>query len=232
MKLSVIIPVFNERPSIAELVARVRAVSLEKEIIIVDDGSTDGTSVFLQAISFSDILVVQHDKNQGKGSAVRTAAGRVTGGAVIIQDADLEYNPAEYPRLLAVLEEGAQAVYGSRFLRSNHFYSLRQQWANRFLTWLTNTLYGSRLTDMETCYKMVRADVWSRLHLTARGFDLEPEITVQLLRLGVTIHEVPVSFIGRGPREGKKIGWRDGVKTIWILLKYRLTASDEVRTTN
>jgi glycosyltransferase involved in cell wall biosynthesis len=232
MKLTVIVPVYNEQDSIAEIISRVRAVPLEKEIIIIDDCSTDGTGAYLQTVHFPDVTVVRHPVNIGKGGAVRTGGARATGDAIIIQDADLEYNPAEYPRLLGVLEQGARAVYGSRFLTANRFLSRQQQWANRFLTWLTNRLYGSALTDMETCYKMVRTDVWRRLALTARRFELEPEITAQLLRMGVRIHEVPISFQGRGKREGKKIGWRDGMQAVWSLIKYRLTSKCEVRSAN
>jgi len=222
MKLSVIIPVYNERGSIAEILSRVRAVPVDKEIIIVDDCSTDGTGAYLQTLQFPDVIVIRHAANIGKGGAVRTGGAHVTGDAVVIQDADLEYDPAEYPRLLARLELGARAVYGSRFLTANRFHSRQQQWANRFLTWLTNRLHGAALTDMETCYKMVRADIWRRLTLSTRRFELEPEITVQLLRMGVRIHEVPVSFQGRTRQEGKKIGWRDGIQATWVLLKYKL----------
>jgi len=221
VKLSVIVPVYNERGTIKEVLERVQEVSLDKEIIIVDDGSTDGTGKEISEIrnQISNIKVIRHTENKGKGSSIRTALSYATGDVVIIQDADLEYEPQEYPRLLSPIKKDAvSVVYGSRFKGKSTFNS-SSFIANKFLTGLTNLLYFSRLTDMETCYKCVRRDIMVGLNLESRKFDVEPEITAKLLRKGYNIVEVPISY--RSRIKGKKIGIRDGIQAIFTLLKWR-----------
>lgn len=224
MRLSIIVPVFNERATIRELLRRVAAVDLDKEIVVVDDGSTDGTRDVLAEIVGEGATVVLHDANRGKGAAIRTGLRHVTGDCVLVQDADLEYDPADYDRLLDALEErGADVVYGSRFAGRRPPMKRRHRVANRVLTAITNALYGSALTDMETCYKLVRRHVLADIHLTANGFDIEPEITAKLLRRGTAIHEIPIRYAGRSPAEGKKISWTDFVAAVWMLVKLRVT---------
>jgi glycosyltransferase involved in cell wall biosynthesis len=222
MKLSVVIPVYNERSTIEEVVRKVKAVPLEKEIIIVDDGSTDGTSEIVQRLS-KDVTQVHCSRvNFGKGAAIRLGLTYVTGDAVIIQDADLELDPNEYLGLLDRLGRGdADVVYGSRFARKNRKVRLVRRLANGFLSALTRVLYGCSLTDMETAYKLFRTDVIRRVRLRSIGFEFEPEVTAKLLRLGHTIAEVPVNYNPRTVEEGKKIRWTDGVKAIQWLLKCR-----------
>ncbi len=226
MRLSVVIPAYNEKNTILELLRRVEAVplSLEKEIIVVDDCSTDGTQEVLAGLGRPDIKVLFHPKNMGKGSALRTAFSEATGDIVLIQDADLEYNPAEYPDLLAPILDGrADVVYGSRFLGGPHrvlffWHSI----ANRFLTALSNMVTNLNLTDMETCYKVFRRDVLERLRLKSRRFGFEPEVTIKVAKLKCRIYEVPISYAGRNYYEGKKIGWKDAVAALWHILRYRL----------
>lgn len=223
-KLSVVIPAYNEVKTIEEIVRQVRAVELHKEIIIVDDGSTDGTREILGRLAeLPDVRVVYHERNMGKGAAVRTAIAHVTGDAVLIQDADLEYDPRDYPTLLRPLLEGkAKVVYGSRFLggprRAMLFWHMV---ANKILTLVTNILYDTILSDMETCYKLFAIDVIRSIPLRARGFELEPEITAKVLKRGYRIYEVPISYAGREYHEGKKIKGRDALIALWTLLKYR-----------
>lgn len=226
MKLSVIIPAYNEKPTIAAIINRVREVSLadgwQKEIIVVDDGSKDGTRDILRGISFPDVQVIFHDRNQGKGVAIRTGVTRATGDYVIIQDADLEYDPREYDKLLAPLrDKQTDVVYGSRFLGRRERMTLVQLLGNRMLTIITNVLYGTGLTDMETCYKVVPTTVLRSIKLESRGFDFEPEITAKLLRRGFKIREVPISYVGRSAEEGKKIDWRHGIPALKTLVKFR-----------
>ncbi|MDD4910427.1 MAG: glycosyltransferase family 2 protein [Candidatus Omnitrophica bacterium] len=229
MKISVVIPVYNEVNTISEVIRRVRDVGIEKEIIVVDDCSADGTKELLQGFKEDGIKVFFHDKNRGKGAALSTGFKHATGDALIIQDADLEYDPREYPRLLRpILEEGADVVYGSRFLNKNSLLSCRRLFhfthlfGNKFLNFLVNLLFGTKITDMETCYKLIKRDALKKINLTAQGFEMEPEITVKLIKKGFRIHEVPISYRPRGYREGKKISWRDGFMAVFVILKHRL----------
>ena len=223
MRLSIIIPVFNERATIGELLRRVATVDLDKEVVVVDDGSTDGTRDALG--QFADgATVVLHDVNRGKGAAIRTGLKHVTGDCVLLQDADLEYDPDDYHLLLdAMKESGADAVYGSRFAAGRPEMTLRHRVGNRLLTGITNVLYGAALTDMETCYKLIRRRVFADLDVASNRFDIEPEITAKLLRRGIAIHEVPIRYAGRSFAEGKKISWTDFVSAIWTLVKLRVT---------
>lgn len=232
-KVSVVIPVFNEAETVAHVIDRVAAVPLpgfEREIIVVDDGSTDATADALRAVTqrWSGLVsAVRHDENRGKGAAIRTALQQVTGDVVITQDADLEYDPGEYPRLLALFEDPAVlVVYGSRNLRQNPRSSWRFYWGGRLLSWVANLLYGSSLTDEATGYKVFRADLLRSLKLECDGFAFCPEVTGKVLRRGITIHEIPISYQPRGLDEGKKINWRDGLEAIWTLLKYRLRPAE------
>lgn len=221
--LSVVIPVFNEIQTIDEILSRVRAVPVSKELILVDDGSTDGTRARLEAMADEpDLQVVMHEKNRGKGRAVRTGIAHARGQIVIIQDADLEYDPAEYPRLLAPIRDGrADAVFGSRFKgESSRVLYYWHRVGNGFLTILSNFATDLNLTDMETCYKAVRRELIQALELTQDRFGIEPELTAKLARAGARVYEVPVSYDGRTYAEGKKIGWRDGVKALWCIWKY------------
>lgn len=226
LKLSVIIPCYNERPTVATVIERVRAVGLAHEIIVVDDGSTDGSrEVLAQIDPRDDLKIILHDHNQGKGAAVRTGFKAATGDVLLIQDADLEYDPREYPILLRPIEEGiSKVVYGSRFLggprKAMFFWNMV---ANRTLTFVTNILYNAILSDMETCYKVFRAEVVREIPLRSRRFDFEPEITAKVLKRGYRIYEVPISYNGREWEEGKKITWKDGVIAMWTLFRYRFT---------
>jgi glycosyltransferase involved in cell wall biosynthesis len=224
-RLSILVPVYNERRTLEQVIARIRAADLaglEREILLVDDGSTDGTRELLPALAGEDCRVILHPENRGKGAAVRTALAAATGDLSLIQDADLEYDPSDYRLLLAPSLAGAPVVYGSRFLgNARREMGPITALANRFLTWLTRALYGLALTDMETCYKLVETDLLRSLRLRATGFELEPEITLKLARRGVAIVEVPIRYSGRGRAEGKKIGVGDGITAIWTLLKYR-----------
>jgi glycosyltransferase involved in cell wall biosynthesis len=217
VKLSVLIPVYNEEAAIEELIRRVAAVELEKEIVVVDDCSSDRTAHILAGLQVPGLRVFRHDTNRGKGSGVRTALTVATGDVVVIQDADLEYEPQDYGRLISPLERGeAEVVYGVRDLSSQ---SWVRRWGNRFLTWATNLLYGTRLRDMETCYKMMPLQLARSLDLQANRFDLEPEITAKLVRRGYEIKEVPIAYL---PRVQRKLNpWRDGLPALWMLIKCR-----------
>ncbi|MBI3978794.1 MAG: glycosyltransferase family 2 protein [Chloroflexi bacterium] len=226
MKLSIIIPIFNERETIREILRRVRAVDVgpvEKEIICVDDGSTDGTHNELKAEAAAhDLIVIFHAENMGKGAAVQTGLRRVTGDVVLIQDADLEYDPEDYPRLLKPILSGkAKVVYGSRFLGEHKAMFFWHAVGNRFLTFLTNVLYDTTMSDMETCYKVFTADVAARLNLRQPRWGFDPEITARMLRMGHRIYEVPISYAGREFAEGKKITWKDGWTVVVTLLRCR-----------
>ncbi len=224
MKLSVIIPCYNERETIAQILDAVKDVGYASEIIVVDDGSTDGTRDVLKALPDDPLVqIIYHDRNQGKGAAVRTGFASAQGDILLIQDADLEYDPRDYPMLLKPLEEGkAKVVYGSRFLGGPHktmfFWNMV---ANRSLTLITNILYNSILSDMETCYKVFKAEVVRNLPLRSRRFEFEPEITAKVLKRGYRIYEVPISYNGREWNEGKKIKWTDAPKAAWTLIRYR-----------
>jgi glycosyltransferase involved in cell wall biosynthesis len=226
--LSVIVPVFNERNTVAEIVRRMRAVTLpaelELEVVVVDDGSSDGTDKVLAALEDSTVRVITHRGNKGKGAAISTGLGNVRGDLVLVQDADLEYDPDDWPRLLdPILKGKAQVVYGSRFTgeRKNMFPS---HWlGNRLLTLATNVLYRSTLSDMETCYKLFDRRVLIGITIRSERFDFEPEITAKVLRRGYRIYEVPISYAGREISEGKKISWRDGIGALVALVRYRFT---------
>ncbi len=225
MTLSVVIPVYNERGTVEKILARVQAVNLAEEIIIVDDGSIDGTRELLQEIvpHHKNVQLIVHEKNQGKGAAVRSGIEAAGGDLILIQDADLEYDPRDYPTLLAPIKDGkADVVYGSRFLGGPHRVTMFWHMvANKLLTLMTNLLYNSILTDMETGYKLFRSEIIKAIPLRAQRFDFEPEITAKLLKRNARIFEVPISFDPREYSEGKKIGLKDAFQAVWVLIKYR-----------
>ena len=226
MKLSVVIPAYNERQTIREIVARVRAVSLpmETEIVIVDDASTDGTQGIIRELSAEPgVRFVLHERNQGKGAALRSGFHEATGDVILVQDADLEYDPRDYPKLLRpILEDQADVVFGSRFAGgdSRRVLYFWHHVGNRFLTLLSNAFTNLDLTDMETCYKVFRREVIQSITITENRFGFEPEITAKVAALSCRIYEVGISYAGRTYADGKKIGWRDGVRAIWCILKY------------
>ncbi|MFO7270968.1 glycosyltransferase family 2 protein [Sphaerobacter thermophilus] len=226
-KLSVILPVYNEVDTLGEIIEQIRAVELpcDREIIAVDDCSTDGSREYLlaEAARSRDLIVLTHDRNLGKGAAVRTALGAITGDVVVIQDADLEYDPRDYTRLLRPIQEGrSKVVYGSRFLGEHKAMYFWHAVGNRFLTLTTNILFNTTLTDMETCYKVFTADVARSIKLRSNRWGFDPEITAKILKQGHRIYEVPVAYNGREFWEGKKITWKDGLTVLATLLRYRL----------
>ena len=224
MKLSVVIPVYNEIDTIDEIIRRVRETPFDKEIIIVDDCSTDGTREHLRKMeSTPDLCLYYHEHNMGKGAAIRTGFSHVTGDIIIIQDADLEYDPAEYVKLVKPIMDGcADVVYGSRFLdRSGPVHHFWHYMANRFLTVLSNMMTNLHLTDMETCYKVFRREIADRIAIKSNRFGMEPELTAKIARMHVRIYELPITYHFRSFSEGKKIGWKDGVSAIFTILRYR-----------
>jgi glycosyltransferase involved in cell wall biosynthesis len=225
VKISVVIPVYNEVATIEEIVSRVQVVSMDKEIVIVDDASTDGTCEHLEEIArkHENVKVLHHNRNQGKGAALRTGFEAVSDGVVIIQDADLEYDPREYPKLLEPILDGrADVVYGSRFLGGPHRVLFFWHYVgNRFLTLLSNVLTNLNLTDMETCYKVFRRQVLEDITLRSNRFGFEPEFTAKVARKRCRIYEVPISYSGRTYSEGKKITWKDGIVAVFAMFRFR-----------
>jgi glycosyltransferase involved in cell wall biosynthesis len=225
--LSVVMPVYNEARTIEEIIERVRDVEIPKEIVLVDDGSTDGTRELLEEKiegRFPDVKVIYHERNRGKGAAVRTAIEACGGDYVIIQDADLEYDPKEYYQLLAPILDGrADVVFGSRFLGSgpHRVHLFWHRVANGLLTTLSNMMTNLNLTDMEVCYKVFKAEVIKGINLRSNRFEFEPEITAKVAKKRCRVYEVPISYSGRDYDEGKKIGWKDGVTALWTIFKYR-----------
>ena len=223
-RLSVIVPVYNERRTVAEVIRRIRSVELplEVEVVVVDDGSDDGSDKVLAALADSTVRVITHPTNRGKGAAVRTGLSMVRGDLVLIQDADLEYDPDDWPRLLDPMLKGkARVVYGSRFTGERKNMLISHWVGNRVLSLVTNLLYQTTLSDMETCYKLFDRSVLDGLELRSDGFSFEPEITAKVLRRGERIYEVPISYARREVVEGKKITWRDGFVALATLVRYR-----------
>jgi len=223
--LSVVMPAYNERATIEEIIGRVLAVPVRIELIVVDDGSTDGTREILQRLATEKpFKLVLQPKNAGKGAALQRGFQEVSGDLVVIQDADLEYSPEELPDLISLICEGrADVVYGSRFLGRHRVFLFTHYAGNRLLTFLTNVLYNTMLTDMETCYKVMRTGVLRSFQIKSKGFGIEPEMTAKIFKRGYRVYEVPITYDGRGYEDGKKITWRDGVVALWVLIKYRFT---------
>lgn len=225
MKLSVIVPVYNEKKTIRETYKRIRAVDLDKEIILVDDFSTDGTRDIIKEFEDDNTKIYFHEKNTGKGAALRTGFQKATGDILVIQDADLEYDPSEYPKLIRPIIEGkADVVYGSRFA-GGEYHRILFFWhmvGNKFLTLLSNIFTNLNLTDMETCYKVFKREVYEKIKIEENRFGVEPEITAKVAKLGARIYEVGISYAGRSYGEGKKIGWKDGFSAIRCIIKYNL----------
>jgi len=222
MKLSVIIPVYNEKDTINKIIEKVRKVPIEKEIIIVDDGSTDGTQNILKNFNNKDIKVILKEKNEGKGMSIREGLKYVSGDIVVIQDADLEYEPMDFLKMIEVIEKNnASVVYGSRILgkgkKSSFFFYL----GGRFLSCIVNILYNAKITDEPTCYKMFRTDVIKKINLKCTGFEFCPEVTAKVRKMGYKIFEVPIHYIPRSIKEGKKIRLKDGIIATWTLIKYK-----------
>ncbi|MBT8484079.1 MAG: glycosyltransferase family 2 protein [Phycisphaerales bacterium] len=227
MLLTVVIPVYNEASTIDQIVAAVQAVDVEKEIVLVDDCSTDGSLARLEAIAAAadNVRLLKHEKNSGKGAALRTGFAAARGDLVIVQDADLEYDPQEYPRLMQpILENKADVVYGSRFAggESHAVIRFRHYLGNKVLTYLSNLFTNLFLTDMETCYKLFRREIIQGIEIEENRFGFEPEVTAKLAKQGHRIWEISISYHGRSFAEGKKIGWKDGVRAIWCIVKYNL----------
>lgn len=226
MKLTVIIPVYNECKTVADVVDNVFSAGIEEtEVIVVDDCSSDGTTELLKKLpERKGLHVLYHKRNKGKGGAIRTAQQEVTGDVVVIQDADMEYNPAELPKLLEKIQlDKADVVYGSRYSGTEILIdSFWHYYGNKALTFISNFFSNLHLTDMETCYKMIRVDIFKSLNLTCNRFGIEPEITAKLARLNLCIYEVPISYEPRRSKEGKEIGWKDGIAAFWFIIKFNL----------
>jgi glycosyltransferase involved in cell wall biosynthesis len=217
-------PVYNERTTVEEIIRRVLAVPLRIELIVVDDGSKDGTGDILDRLRGELGFKLFHQANAGKGAALRSGFSEVTGDIVIIQDADLEYSPEEYPDLIELIQKGhADVVYGSRFLGRHRVFMFTHYLGNRVVTFATNVLYNTMLTDMETCYKAMRVDVLRSFTLESNGFGIEPEITAKIFKRGYRVYEIPITYAGRNYDEGKKITWTAGFGALWVLLKFRFT---------
>lgn len=223
MLLSVLIPAYNEINNIEKIIEKIGEINIPKEIIIVDDGSTDGTREILNRIKKDSLKVVFHEKNQGKGGAIRTAIHHASGDVIIIQDADLEYDPQDYYKLIPLIESGQEkVVYGSRFLNKQNKHSYFSFFlGGQVVTWITNILYLQNLTDEPTCYKVFDAKLLKSIKLNCTGFEFCPEVTAKVAKLGYKIPEVPINYFPRSISEGKKINWKDGVEAIWVLVKYR-----------
>ncbi len=222
MKISVIMPVYNEKDTILKILEKVKNVPVEKEIIIVDDGSNDGTTEILEKVKDKNIKIIFKEKNEGKGSAIREGLKYVTGDIIVIQDADLEYDPNDWIRMLKVMEEkNADIVFGSRILGKSKKSSFAFYYGGKFVTFLTNLLYRTKLTDAPTCYKMFKKDVIKNLNLKCKRFEFCQEFTAKVRKLGYQIYEVPISYNPRTIKEGKKIRWKDGIHAIWTLIKYK-----------
>ena len=226
MKLSVLMPVYNEKDTIHQIIEKVQKVEIEKEIIIVDDYSTDGTRKILKTDyeSIDNIHIIYHEKNWGKGKAIRSGLNFISGDITIIQDGDLEYDPEDYIKLIKpILDKSQDVVYGSRFLKSDnrHSYS-RYYLGGRLVTFVTNLLYGQNLTDEPTCYKVFRSDLLKNLNLKCERFEFCPEVTAKIAKQGIKIPEIPINYYPRKIEEGKKIRWTDGIEAIWTLLKFRI----------
>jgi len=223
VRLSVVVPAYNESATIGELLEQVLAVPIDQEIIVVDDGSTDATPEIVASFADRGVRLLTQERNEGKGAAIRAGLAAVTGDVVIVQDADLEYDPSDFPTVVKPIAEGvADVVYGNRWHRGTGVSYWRYLWGGRFLTFVTNLLYDARINDEPTCYKAFRADVLRRIKLCCKGFEFCPEVTAKVRRLGYRIYEVPISYRPRSFEEGKKIRWTDGLVALFVLAKYRV----------
>ena len=222
MKISIVIPVYNEEKTVQEMISKVSQIPFEKEILVIDDGSTDKTAEILHSLQEGSLILLRHEQNKGKGAALRTGFSRASGEIIIIQDADLEYNPEDYPALLRPILEGkADVVYGSRFLGGPHRVLFFWHYAgNRFLTLLSNILSNLNLSDMETGYKVFKKEVLNQIKLKSNRFGFEPEFTIKIAKKKMRVYEVPISYYGRDYSEGKKITWKDGLAAIYALFRF------------